>query len=498
MDNFYRLSNLTSATNKPPFEPIFNWRSDLFDVNDNTYFLIAKFSLLNKLKFDNINEFFKKYFSFDVYDLDVEGHRSIKYLFSVFSHSIYTQNDFVTDSSTPNDILGLKINLSYGHRAKHHGKTIRYCAECIKYFKLPETASFNYLERCLVHNTKFSEFQCNFQHTRLRERNIKCYENFLIKICPTFPTLCLTKPSTAGKNNNLQIELNKWNSTLKKEAKSKLGKHLHTFKEIDDHESSQLAYTLMIGLLTPPPLLNNYIIKNGKSIIAKFSSIKNEVGLSLFEKYKIAQFNAIRLVYSSFCFLNRRDEASFIKSILDFIDELNLRFEKKTNNFWYFNERDRNWILSDISYRSSSQNVYTLLINWLAELWLPSLYNGSSRRVSESYFNNFYILNHDLVRSGTFRPLVDDLTGLELSFGQIYIYGSRFRELSTPNFSSEQMFALDSIFDEIAKSYISDVRTWIDRIECGEKPDHFPPKSRALLSLQKRQNDYCLISISVD
>ncbi|MES9240286.1 hypothetical protein ABEQ93_12330, partial [Cutibacterium acnes] len=154
----------------------------------------------------------------------------------------------------------------------------------------------------------------------------------------------------------------------------------------------------MIGLLTPPPLLNNYIIKNGKSIIAKFSSIKNEVGLSLFEKYKIAQFNAIRLVYSSFCFLNRRDEASFIKSILDFIDELNLRFEKKTNNFWYFNERDRTWILSDISYRSSSQNVYTLLINWLAELWLPSLYNGSSRRVSESYFNNFYILNHDLVR----------------------------------------------------------------------------------------------------
>ena len=67
----------------------------MFDVNDNTYFLIAKFSLLNKLNFDNINEFFKKYFSFDEYDLDVEGHRSVKYLFSVFSHSIYIQNDFV-------------------------------------------------------------------------------------------------------------------------------------------------------------------------------------------------------------------------------------------------------------------------------------------------------------------------------------------------------------------------------------------------------------------
>ena len=37
------------------------------------------------------------------------------------------------------------------------------------------------------------------------------------------------------------------------------------------------------------------------------------------------------------------------------------RFTATATNFWYFNERDRNWILSDISYRSSSQNVYTLL-----------------------------------------------------------------------------------------------------------------------------------------
>lgn len=470
----------------------------MFDVNDNTYFLIAKFSLLNKLNFDNINEFFKKYFSFDVYDLDVEGHRSVKYLFSVFSHSIYIQNDFVTDSSTPNDVLGIKINLSYSHRAKHHGKTIRYCSECIKYLKLPETASVNYLERCLIHNTKFSEFPCNFQHTRLRERNIKCYENFLIKICPTFPSLCLTKPSTAWKNNNPQIELSKWNSTLKKEAKTKLGKHLHTFKEIDDYESNQLAYTLMIRLLTPPPLLNNYIVKDEKPFNAKFLSIKNEVGLSLFEKFETSQFNAIRIVYSSFCFLNRRRETSFIKSILDFIDEVRLLLEKKTNNFWYFNERDGTWILSDISYRSTSRNVYTLLINWLIELWLPSLYNGSSRRESASYFNNFYILNYDLVRTGTFRPLVEDLSLLELSFGQISIHGSKFRELSTPNFSSEQMFALDSIFDEVAKSHIYSARAWIDRIECGEKPDHFPPKSQNLISLQKRQNDYCLLNIRID
>ena len=183
MDNFYRLSNLTSTTNKSHFEPLFNWRSDLYDANDNTYFLIAKFSLLNKLNFENINEFFKQYFSFDVYDLDVEGHRSVKYLFSVFSQSIYIHNDFITDSSTLDDVLGLKINLSYSHTAKHHGKTIRYCSECIKHLKLPETASFKYLDRCLTHNTKFSEFHCNFQHTRLRERNIKCYENFLIKIC---------------------------------------------------------------------------------------------------------------------------------------------------------------------------------------------------------------------------------------------------------------------------------------------------------------------------
>ena len=498
MDNFYRLSNLIPKTNKSHFEPLFNWRSDLYDANDNTYFLIAKFSLINKLNFENINEFFKQYFSFDVYDLDVEGHRSVKYLFSVFSQSIYIHNDFITDSSTLDDVLGLKINLSYSHTAKHHGKTIRYCSECIKHLKLPETASFKYLDRCLTHNTKFSEFHCNFQHTRLRERNIKCYEKFLMKMYPTYPTLFSTKSQIVSKNNNPYHDLSKWNGKLDKEAKFQFGKHLYSFKEIDDQKSSELAYKIMTSQLTPPASLKNYLIINEKSLKSDFLSINNETGSNLFENFKINQFNALRIVYSSFCFLNRRYETSFIKIILDFIDELNLRFSNKSDNFWYFNECDGIWTISDIRYRGSSQNIYALLINWFIQLWFPSVYNEPSRRKSASYFNNFYILNYDLVSSGTFYPLVEDLQGSELSDGQIYIYGSRFRELARPSFSSKSLFVLDSIFEVIAKSLIVDARKWLDKIESGEKPDHFPPKSHGLISLQERQNDYCLINIQID
>ena len=140
--------------------------------------------------------------------------------------------------------------------------------------------------------------------------------------------------------------------------------------------------------------------------------------------------------------------------------------------------------------------IHDLLIDWLTELWLPPLYTSiRSRRLQ--YFNNFHLMNEDLVKSATFIPVKCNISENKIdtlfSFNRV-----TFQEFSIPNFSSEQMLALDSMCDELVKSYIHDARVWLNRIESGEKPDHFPPKSRALLSLQKVQNQYRLFNVQID
>jgi len=57
MDNFHRLIEINSLKEQQYKYQLFNWRSELYDANDNTYFLLAKFALLNKLKIEQVNEF---------------------------------------------------------------------------------------------------------------------------------------------------------------------------------------------------------------------------------------------------------------------------------------------------------------------------------------------------------------------------------------------------------------------------------------------------------
>ena len=71
MDNFHRLIELNSQKEQKNKYQFFNWRSELYDANDNTYFLLAKFALLNKLKIEQINEFFNQYFFIDIYNLNL-------------------------------------------------------------------------------------------------------------------------------------------------------------------------------------------------------------------------------------------------------------------------------------------------------------------------------------------------------------------------------------------------------------------------------------------
>lgn len=86
MDNFHRLIEINSHKEQQYKYQLFNWRSELYDANDNTYFLLAKFALLNKLKIEQVNEFFNQYFSIDIFNLNLSEHRSLKYLFSIFSN----------------------------------------------------------------------------------------------------------------------------------------------------------------------------------------------------------------------------------------------------------------------------------------------------------------------------------------------------------------------------------------------------------------------------
>tara|TARA_B100000530_G_scaffold256242_1_gene169788 strand:- start:37 stop:372 length:336 start_codon:yes stop_codon:yes gene_type:complete len=109
--------------------------------------LLAKFALLNKLKIEQINEFFNQYFFIDIYKLNLSEHRSLKYFFSICSNKAYIQNTVITKNYDHLNILGIPLIHDYYVNTCHQEKIIRYCPECIKSYKLPEHASLKYLDR---------------------------------------------------------------------------------------------------------------------------------------------------------------------------------------------------------------------------------------------------------------------------------------------------------------------------------------------------------------
>ena len=496
MDNLHRLIELNSQKEQQIEYQLFNWRSELYDANDNTYFLLAKFALLNKLKIKQVNEFFNQYFSIDIFNLNLSEHRSLKYLFSIFSNKAYIQNNLITKSSGDLNILGIRLIQDYYVNTRHQEKIIRYCPECIKSYKLPEHASLKYLDRCLFHNVKLEIFSCNHLATRLNERSVKCYLNFIKFICPNFPSPQPEKPKTASQLSTVLQDLDKWSFSLKEFCDEKLGKHLHTFKSMDCCNPELCAHFILVKELSLPESLREFAIQS--TAIRKITtlSISENSNFSCFENFTYFQYSALPVVYSSFCYLHRKNEASFIQSLLSFFDELKLDLMNKTEKFWYLHENDGIWTSSNSKGLYCGVLIHDLLIDWLTELWLPPLYTSTRSRRTQ-YFNNFYLLNEDLIKSNTFVPTKSNISENQIE-NFLSFHRLKFQEFSIPNFSSEQMLALDSMCDEIVKSYIHDARVWLNRIECGEKPDHFPPKSRALLSLQKVQNHYHLINVQYD
>jgi len=496
MDNFHRLIEINSLKEQQYKYQLFNWRSELYDANDNTYFLLAKFALLNKLKIEQVNEFFNQYFSIDIFNLNLSEHRSLKYLFSIFSNQAYIQNNLITKSSGDLNILGIPLIQDYYVNTRHQEKIIRYCPECIKSYKLPEHASLKYLDRCLFHNVKFEIFSCNHRVIRLKERSVKCHINFIRIFCPDFPTPQTKKHNVPSQFSTVLNDLDKWNFSLKEICDKKLGKHLHTFKNMDCAIPEQCAHFVLVKELSLPESLREFTIPTNAIRKINSLSISNNSGFSFFENFTYFQFFALPVVYSSFCYLHRKKEASFIQSLLSFFDELKLALINKTEKFWYLHENDGIWTSSDSKGLYCGVLIHDLLIDWLTELWLPPLYTSiRSRRLQ--YFNNFHLMNEDLVKSASFIPVKSNISENKIdtlfSFNRV-----KFQEFAIPNFSSEQMLALDSMCDELVKSYIHDARVWLNRIESGEKPDHFPPKSRALLSLQKVQNQYRLFNVQID
>ena len=475
---------------------LFNWRSELYDANDNTYFLLAKFALLNKLKVKQVNEFFNQYFSIDIFNLNLSEHRSLKYLFSIFSNKAYIQNNLITKSSGDLNILGIPLVQDYYVNTRHQEKIIRYCPECIKSYKLPEHASLKYLDRCLFHNVKLEIFSCNHLATRLNERSVKCYLNFIKFICPNFPSPQAEKPNTASQLSTVLQDLDKWNFSLKEFCDEKLGKHLHTFKSMDCYNPELCAHFILVKELSLPESLREFAIQTNAIRKITTLSISENSSFSFFERFTYYQYLALPVVYSSFCYLHRKNEASFIKSLLSFFDELKLDLINKTEKFWYLHENDGIWTSSNSKGLYCGVLIHDLLIDWLTELWLPPLYTSTRGRRAQ-YFNNFSLLNEDLIKSNTFVPIQSNISENKID-NFFNFHRLKFQEISIPNFSSEQMLALDSMCDEIVKSYIHDARVWLNRIECGEKPDHFPPRSRALLSLQKVQNHYHLFNVQYD
>jgi hypothetical protein len=489
MDNFHRLIEINSHKEQQYKYQLFNWRSELYDTNDNTYFLLAKFALLNKLKIEQVNVFFNQYFSIDIFNLNLSEHRSLKYLFSIFSNKAYIQNNVITKSSGDLNILGIPLTQDYYVNTRH-------CPECIKSYKLPEHASLKYLDRCLFHNVKLEIFPCNHLATRLNERSVKCYLNFIKFICPNFPSAQPEKPNTAGLLSTVLQDLDKWNFSLKENCDKKLGKHIHTFKSMDCCNPELCAHFVLVKELPLPESLREFTIPTNAIRKINSVSIFDNSGFSFFENFTYFQHLALPIVYSSFCYLHRRNEASFIQSLLSFFDELKLDLMNKTEKFWYLHENDGIWTFSNSKGLYCGVLIHDLLIDWLTELWLPPFFTSiRSRRLQ--YFNNFHLMNEDLVKSATFIPVKSNISENKIdalfSFNRV-----KFQEFSIPNFSSEQMLALDSMCDELVKSYIYDARVWLNRIESGEKPDHFPPKSRALLSLQKVQNQYRLFNVQID
>ena len=496
MDNFHRLIEINSHKEQQYKYQLFNWRSELYDTNDNTYFLLAKFALLNKLKIEQINGFFNQYFFIDIYKLNLSEHRSLKYFFSICSNKAYIQNTLITKNYDHLNILGIPLIHDYYVNTCHQEKIIRYCPECIKSYKLPEHASLKYLDRCLFHNVKFEIFSCNHRVIRLNERSVKCYIEFIHTICPNFPSPQTEKYNVPSKFSLVLHDLDKWNFSLKDICDRKLGKHLHTFKNMDLIIPERCVHFILVKELSLPESLREFVIQTNAIRKINSLSISENSSFSFFEKFTYFQFSALPVVYSSFCYPHRKNEASFIQSLLSFFDELKLELINKNEKFWYLHENDGIWTSSDSKSLYCGALIHDLLIDWLTELWLPPLYTSTRSRRFQ-YFNNFHLMNEDLIKSTMFTPVKSNISENKIdtlfSFNRV-----NFQEFSMPKFSSEQMLALDSMCDELVKSYIHDARVWLNRIECGEKPDHFPPKSRALLSLQKVQDQYRLFNVQID
>lgn len=496
MDNFHRLIELNSQKEQKNKYQFFNWRSELYDANDNTYFLLAKFALLNKLKIEQINEFFNQYFFIDIYNLNLSGHRSLKYFFSIFSNKAYIQNNLITKSSDHLNILGIPLIQDYYVNTRHQEKTIRYCPECIKSYRLPEHASLKYLDRCLFHNVSFEIFSCNHQAIRLNERSVKCYIKFMRIICPDFPSAQTEIHNVPNQFFTALHDLDEWNFSLKEICDKKLGKHLHTFKSVDNRAPELCAHFILVKELSLPESLREFVIQSNAIRKITTLSISESSIFSCFKNFTYFQFCALPVVYASFCYLHRKNEASFIQSLLSFFDELKSKLMNKNENFWYLHENDEMWTSSDSRNLYCGVLIHDLLIDWLTEMWLPPLYTGTrSRRLK--YFNYFNLMNEELVKSNTFIPIKSNISENQLD--ALYnFHKGQFREVSMPNFSSKQILALDSMCDVLVNSYIDDARAWLDGIECGEKPNHFPPKSQSLLTLQKVKNHYYLINVQFD
>jgi len=324
MDNFHRLIDLNSEKEHQNKYQLFNWRSELYDANDNTYFLLAKFALLNKLKIEQIDEFFNQYFFIDICNLNLHEHRSIKYFFSIFSNKFYIQNNLITKSLDNLNILGIPLVQDYYANTRHQERIIRYCPECIKSYKLPEHASFKYLDRCLFHNIKFSNFSCDHRSIRLNERSVKCYLNFIQCICPNFPLARPEKYDAARQFSTLLRDLDKWNFSLREICDEKLGEHLHTFKSMDCCNAELCAHFILVKELSFPESLRESAIQSNR--IKKLNSLPiSEVSsFSFFDRFTYFEFSALPVVYSSFCYFHRNKEAFIIRTLFRYFDELKL------------------------------------------------------------------------------------------------------------------------------------------------------------------------------
>jgi hypothetical protein len=497
MDNIYRLSELVDSSDLEETKGIFSWRSELYDSNDNAYFLLAKFAILNKIDFKKITDFFKRYFSFDVYDLDCAGHRSIKYFFSIYSNTHFRHSDFQQENCYPDNILGMKVNLEYAFNLNQRNNIIRYCPECLKEYKLPQHASFDYFKKCPIHQTEFLRFFYYPQDIPLAQRNIKCYETLIKSLCPHFPNTNINYASAKNRNLDVIDDIGRWSRTINNQCQQQIGEHVHLLKRIDTEPASNIAHAILFQTTSLPfsiqPLINqDKIVKRICSISFSNDPISSPATLD-----REFHCNALLLVYSSFCFLHRRNEALFVRKILVFINEIKFKLINKSKDFWYFNKVYGYWTSSDSRHLNCDKLIHDLLVEWLIELWFPPLYIERKKR-GAWYFSDFYLMNHYLVQHNFCEPLVEHISRSEVNIAHLHFYSSKFQELSRPCLTTDQMCSLDILMGELASSYIHDARVWLEETESGQKPTQFPPPSRSLFALQKVGDEHKLFSAHID